>query len=75
VSERHVDVRPRTAIRYDTDSCPACASADTQPYAVIVGASELYGYLCLTCGVSWPVIQTTGAKTPKSATAAERRSG
>jgi len=39
-----------------TDVCPACRSRDVLPYAVIVGGSEEYGYQCLACQVSWPVL-------------------
>ena len=38
--------------RYNRDCCPACGSDDVIPYAVIVGASEEYGYQCLTCQVT-----------------------
>ena len=40
------------------DYCPACGSADIEPFAVIVGAAETYGYQCLDCATIWPVIQT-----------------
>ena len=75
MNERHADVRRSATVRYDTDCCPACASTDTQPYAVIVGASEQYGYLCLACGVSWPVIQATGAATARRPPVPVRHSG
>ena len=39
-----------------TDCCPACGSADLQPFAVIVGAAETYGYQCLDCATLWPVL-------------------
>jgi hypothetical protein len=42
---------------YDGDICPACSSADTQPFAVIIGPAETYGYQCLDCATIWPVIQ------------------
>ncbi len=42
--------------RYSSDCCPACASGDVLPYAVIVGGSEEYGYQCLACEVTWPVL-------------------
>ena len=42
---------------YDGDICPACGSPDTQPFAVIVGPAETYGYQCLDCATIWPVIQ------------------
>jgi hypothetical protein len=38
------------------DICPACGSTEIQPYAVILGAAETYGYQCLTCAALWPVI-------------------
>ena len=40
------------------DYCPACGSNELQPYAVIVGAAETYGYQCLSCSVTWPVLQS-----------------
>jgi transposase-like protein len=42
--------------RYASDCCPACGSSDVLPYAVIVGGSEEYGYQCLACEVTWPVL-------------------
>ena len=51
------------------DSCPACGSADTEPFAVIVGAAEIYGYQCLDCATLWPVLQT-GTLPPSTARAA-----
>src|SRR5215472_7414623 len=42
--------------RYDGDCCPACGSDEVIPYAVIVGAREEYGYQCLVCAVTWPVL-------------------
>ena len=45
-----------TARRYDGDCCPACGSHQVIPYAVLVGASEEYGYQCLVCQVMWPVM-------------------
>ena len=41
---------------HDTDRCPACGSGEVIPYAVIVGATEEYGYQCTTCLVMWPVL-------------------
>jgi hypothetical protein len=29
------------------DRCPACGSDEVQPFAIIVGAAETYGYQCL----------------------------
>jgi formate dehydrogenase maturation protein FdhE len=46
-----------TAARRE-DRCPACGSADVQPFALIVGAAERYGYQCLVCTVTWTVMQT-----------------
>ena len=42
--------------RYDGDCCPACGSGQVIPYAVLIGASEEYGYQCLACQVMWPVL-------------------
>ncbi len=44
-----------TAYHYE-DCCPACGSDQVIPYAVLVGASEEYGYQCLACEVMWPVL-------------------
>ncbi len=41
------------------DRCPACGSNEVQPFAVIIGAAETYGYQCLSCSVTWTVIQTS----------------
>jgi hypothetical protein len=38
--------------------CPACGSDETQPFAVILGAAETYGYQCLACAATWTVIST-----------------
>lgn len=40
------------------DACPACGSDDVQPYAIIIGAAETYGYQCLDCAATWTVLQT-----------------
>jgi hypothetical protein len=40
------------------DRCPACGSDEVQPYAIILGAAEVYGYQCLACSVTWPVLQS-----------------
>ena len=53
-----------TARRYDGDCCPACGSHQVIPYAVLVGASEEYGYQCLVCEVMWPVLILPGRPTP-----------
>ena len=50
--------------RYDSDTCPACGSDESQPYAVIIGAAETYGYHCLTCAVTWPVLHTGTTTSP-----------
>jgi hypothetical protein len=42
--------------RYHGDCCPACGSNQVIPYAVMVGGSEEYGYQCLICEVTWPVL-------------------
>jgi|SRR5215469_5828136 len=42
--------------RYDGDWCPACGSDEVTPWAVILGAREEYGYQCLACAVTWPVL-------------------
>ena len=47
--------------RYDGDCCPACGSSQVIPYAVLIGASEEYGYQCLACAVMWPVLTCPGA--------------
>jgi hypothetical protein len=38
------------------DLCPACGSDEVLPFAIIVGAAETYGYQCLACSVTWPVL-------------------
>ena len=40
------------------DHCPACGDNEVQPFAVIIGAAETYGYQCLICSVTWIVMQT-----------------
>jgi hypothetical protein len=40
------------------DCCPACGSDEVLPYAIILGAAETYGYQCLACTITWPVMQT-----------------
>ena len=40
------------------DLCPACGSDEVLPFAIIVGAAETYGYQCLFCSVTWPVLQS-----------------
>ena len=42
--------------RYHGDCCPACGSHQVIPYAVVVGATEEYGYQCQVCEVTWPVM-------------------
>ena len=46
------------------DQCPACGSHQVIPYAVLVGASEEYGYQCLVCQVMWPVLTYPATATP-----------
>ena len=50
--------------RYTGDCCPACGSHQVLPYAVVVGATEEYGYQCQVCEVMWPVMIYTGDSTP-----------
>ncbi len=67
-----------TARRYDGDCCPACGSHQVIPYAVLVGASEEYGYQCLVCEVMWPVLiypTATGAKAGRKRTRPHERPG
>ena len=45
-----------TALPYTGDCCPACGSEQVTPYAVLIGGSEEYGYQCLACAVTWPVL-------------------
>ena len=59
-------------VRYHGDCCPACGSHQVTPYAVVIGATEEYGYQCLACEVMWPVL-TYPAKEP-SALAASKAS-
>jgi hypothetical protein len=47
--------------RYTGDCCPACGSHQVIPYAVVVGATEEYGYQCLICEVMWPVMIYAGS--------------
>jgi hypothetical protein len=46
--------------RYHEDCCPACGSHQVIPYAVVVGATEEYGYQCQVCEVMWPVMINAG---------------
>ena len=46
--------------RYHGDCCPACGSHQVIPYAVVVGATEEYGYQCEVCEVTWPVMIYAG---------------
>src|SRR5215469_562396 len=41
---------------YEGDCCPACGSDEVIPWAVILGAREEYGYQCLACTVTRPVL-------------------
>ena len=47
--------------RYHGDCCPACGSEQVTPYAVVVGATEEYGYQCEVCEVMWPVMIYPGS--------------
>ena len=47
--------------RYTGDCCPACGSHQVTPYAVLVGATEEYGYQCQVCEVMWPVMIYAGS--------------
>jgi hypothetical protein len=42
--------------RYHGDRCPACGSHEVIPYAILIGATEEYGYQCLACDVMWPIL-------------------
>jgi hypothetical protein len=53
-----------TTRHYYGDCCPACGSHQVTPYAVLVGASEEYGYQCLACEVMWPVLTYPASQTP-----------
>jgi hypothetical protein len=48
------------------DRCPACGSDEVQPFAVIIGAAETYGYQCLACSVTWIVMQTAAPPDPRA---------
>ena len=48
------------------DRCPACGSNEVQPFAIIVGAAETYGYQCLACSVTWTVMQTATPPDPRA---------
>ena len=52
-----------TARTYHGDCCPACGSHQVIPYAVLIGASEEYGYQCLVCEVMWPVLSHLATNT------------
>ena len=41
-----------------SDLCPACGGDELLPFAIIVGAAEVYGYQCLACSVTWPVLSS-----------------
>ena len=60
--------------RYHGDCCPACGSHQVIPYAVVVGATEEYGYQCQVCEVMWPVMIYAGSEhlTPPAASKARR---
>jgi hypothetical protein len=48
------------------DRCPACGDNEVQPFAVIIGAAETYGYQCLACTVTWIVMQTATPPDPRA---------
>jgi formate dehydrogenase maturation protein FdhE len=48
--------------RYTGDCCPACGSHQVTPYAIVVGATEEYGYQCQVCEVMWPVMIYAGGE-------------
>jgi uncharacterized Zn finger protein len=48
------------------DRCPACGDNEVQPFAVIIGAAETYGYQCLACSVTWTVMQTATRPDPRA---------
>jgi uncharacterized Zn finger protein len=54
------------------DCCPACGSNEAIPYAVIIGASEVYGYQCGSCAVMWPVLHHPSQPLP-ALTPADRK--
>jgi hypothetical protein len=54
-------------IQYTGDCCPACGSDQVLPYAVLIGGAEEYGYRCLTCQVTWPVLTYPRTATVRSA--------
>jgi formate dehydrogenase maturation protein FdhE len=53
--------------RYTGDYCPACGSHQVVPYAVVVGATEEYGYQCQVCDVTWPFMIYAGTDAPDPA--------
>ena len=57
------------------DSCPSCGSDEVQPFAIIVGAAETYGYQCLACSVPWTVLQTASPPDPRAVRSALRAAG
>ena len=57
--------------RYHGDCCPAYGSHQVIPYAVLIGGSEEYGYQCLACEVTWPVL-TYPARDEAESVAPER---
>jgi hypothetical protein len=52
---------------YTGDCCPACGSDQVLPYAILIGGTEEYGYQCLTCQVTWPVLTYPRTATVRSA--------
>ena len=63
-----------TALRRE-DRCPACGSDEVQPFAIIVGAAETYGYQCLACTVTWTVMQTPTPPDPRAVRSALKAAG
>ncbi len=57
------------------DRCPSCGSDEVQPFAIIVGAAETYGYQCLACSVTWTVMQTASPPDPRAVRSALRAAG
>ena len=63
-----------TAARRE-DRCPSCGSDEVQPFAVIVGAAETYGYQCLACSIPWIVMQTATPPDHRAVRSALRAAG
>ena len=63
-----------TAARRE-DRCPACGSDEVQPFAIIIGAAETYGYQCLACTVTWIIMQTATPPDPRAVRSVLRAAG